>query len=75
MPLSVCPGTTSGTVAFDTRPDDLRRVRVDVTWTNGGQPGSLTQTTLLTNPLPNDCPMTAPTAPATVPAGCPTPTS
>ncbi|MDP2710536.1 MAG: hypothetical protein Q8O56_04900 [Solirubrobacteraceae bacterium] len=48
-PISVCASTTSGTVAFDAHPDDLRRVRIDVSWTRGGS-GSVSQTTLLTNP-------------------------
>ncbi len=51
VPLSVCPTAAgSGTVQFDSRPDDLRRVRIDVSWTRGGA-GSVRQTTLLTNPL------------------------
>lgn len=51
VPLSVCPtGAGGGTVQYDSRPDDLRRVRVDVAWTRGGT-GSVSQTTLLTNPL------------------------
>lgn len=50
-PVSVCPsGSGADTVQFDTHPDDLRRVRVDVTWTADGKPGSVSQTTLLTNP-------------------------
>lgn len=50
VPISVCPaGTGPGNVPLDQQADDLRSVRVDVSWTkNGG--GSLTQTTLLTNP-------------------------
>jgi hypothetical protein len=48
-PLSLCPSTTSGTVPYDIQPDDLRRVRVDVSWNSGGA-GSVSQTTLLTNP-------------------------
>lgn len=74
-PLGACPSAPSGTVAFDNQPDDLRRVRVDITWTESGRSESLTQSTLLTNPLPNDCPITTPVAPDTLPAGCPTPTS
>ncbi len=74
-PVSVCGATSSGSVAFDSRPDDLRRVRVTVGWTQAGEARSLTQTTLLTNALPNDCPITTPVAPATLPVGCPTPTS
>lgn len=50
-PISLCPAATgSGTVQYDRHPDDLRRVRVDVTWAAGGAPGSVSQTTLLTNP-------------------------
>jgi type IV pilus assembly protein PilV len=49
-PLSVCPSGGSGTAPYDSQPDDLRRVRVDVSWTRGGS-GSVSQTTLLTNPL------------------------
>lgn len=51
VPLSVCPtGAGTGTVQYDSTPDDLRRVRVDVSWTRG-RGGSGSQTTLLTNPL------------------------
>jgi type II secretory pathway pseudopilin PulG len=51
-PLSVCPGAAPGTpgVKYDAQPDDLRRVRIDVSWTSRGG-GSVSQTTLLTNPL------------------------
>lgn len=49
--LQVCPSASGGEIAFDTRPDDLRRIRVRVAWTpTGGTPGTLTQTTLLTTP-------------------------
>lgn len=50
VPLSVCP-TASGsdTIEFDSTPDDLRRIRIDVSW-NRGTPGTVRQTTLLTNP-------------------------
>ena len=49
--LSACPAATGGEVAFDTRPDDLRRIRVRVAWTPSNGPAqSLTQTTLLTTP-------------------------
>jgi type IV pilus assembly protein PilV len=49
-PTSVCPSGSTATAPYDTQPDDLRRVRIDVSWTrNGG--GSISQTTLLTNPL------------------------
>lgn len=76
VPVSACPTVSQGTVAYDSRPDDLRRIRADVSWTPpGSTTQSISQTTLLTNPLPNDCPLTAPVAPATVPAGCPTPIS
>jgi type IV pilus modification protein PilV len=51
VPVSVCPtGSGSATAPYDYTPDDLRRVRIDVSWTRGGA-GSLSQTTLLTNPL------------------------
>jgi len=53
-PISVCPTPVSGTsnVAYDATPDDLRRVRIDVKWTSrSGRLGSVSQTTLLTNPL------------------------
>ena len=49
-PLSVCSALPGGTVAYDSYPDDLRRVRVDVSWTSAGTPNSVSQTTLLTNP-------------------------
>lgn len=74
-PISACTSTGTSSAPYDSRPDDLRRVRADVTWTADGKAGSLSQTTLLTNPLPNDCPLTTPVAPATLPAGCPTPLS
>jgi type IV pilus assembly protein PilV len=49
--LEACPSAGGGSVAFDTRPDDLRRIRIRVDWTPGnGSPSSLTQTTLLTTP-------------------------
>jgi Tfp pilus assembly protein PilV len=74
VPVSACPTAAQGTLPYDSRPDDLRRVRIDVTWTPRGEaPQAISQTTLLTNPLPNDCPLTTPVAPATLPAGCPTP--
>lgn len=48
--ISICP-STSGSIAFDTTPDDLRRIAVKVQWTpRSGAPTSLTQTTLLTSP-------------------------
>ncbi len=76
VPVSACPSGTQATVAYDSRPDDLRRVSVAVSWTpSGASAQTITQTTLLTNPLPNDCPLTTPVAPATLPAGCPTPIS
>ena len=37
-------------LGFDSTPDDLRRVRVRVNWTQHANPYSLTQTTLLTTP-------------------------
>jgi len=49
--IGVCPDSSQGSVAFDTRPDDLRRIRIDVTWAHGNNaPTSLTQSTLLTTP-------------------------
>ena len=48
-PLSACASTASGTVPYDSTPDDLRRIRIDVSWTRGSG-GSVSQTTLLTNP-------------------------
>lgn len=71
-PTSVCPLTSSGTVAYDRRPDDLRRVSVTVTWEDQGRTRTLTQVALLTNPLANDCPLVTGTP---LPAGCPTPIS
>jgi Tfp pilus assembly protein PilV len=47
--VSLCSNQAQS-VAYDAAPDDLRRVRVDVAWTRGGQPGTLTQTTLLATP-------------------------
>lgn len=73
-PLSACTNTAA-TAPYDSRPDDLRRVRATVTWTQGARTRTLNQTTFLTNPLPNNCPATTPVAPDTLPAGCPTPTS
>ncbi|WP_354697461.1 hypothetical protein DSM112329_03091 [Paraconexibacter sp. AEG42_29] len=74
-PVSACT-STSGTAAFDSRPDDLRLVQVTVNWTKGTAQ-TLRQTTLLTNPLPNDCPMALAqvTTATPLPSGCPTPTS
>jgi len=48
--LSLCPAAAGGSIAFDTRPDDLRRVRVTVTWERNGATNTLNQTTLLTTP-------------------------
>jgi prepilin-type N-terminal cleavage/methylation domain-containing protein len=49
--IQVCPTAGGAEFAYDTRPDDLRRVRVKVRWTSSGSPSSsLTQTTLLTTP-------------------------
>lgn len=53
IPVSLCPsGTGNSSVALDSHPDDMRRVRIDVEWNRGGA-GSLSQTTLLTNPRQN----------------------
>ncbi|MEJ7786281.1 MAG: hypothetical protein WKF96_15870 [Solirubrobacteraceae bacterium] len=53
VPVSLCPsGTGNSSVAIDGHPDDMRRVRIDVAWNRGGA-GSLSQTTLLTNPRQN----------------------
>jgi Tfp pilus assembly protein PilV len=50
--LTACPaGSAAGTIGFDARPDDLRRIRVRADWTPGTGPAStLTQTTLVTTP-------------------------
>jgi Tfp pilus assembly protein PilV len=49
--VSLCPTPSAGSIAFDTRPDDLRRIRVRLDWNQGNNPtSSLTQTTLLTTP-------------------------
>lgn len=48
--LSICPNPSAGTIAFDTSPDDMRRIRLDVAWTRGGRTGSVSQTTVLTKP-------------------------
>ncbi len=48
-PLSACPSGSGTTAPYDSTPDDLRRVRIDVSWTLRGA-GSVSQTTLLTNP-------------------------
>jgi len=48
--LSVCPLASGGSIAYDTKPDDLRRIRVAVSWTRAGKTSSLTQTTLLSTP-------------------------
>ena len=49
--ISACPGGGAGKVAFDTTPDDLRRIAINVRWTpRSGDATSLTQTTLLTSP-------------------------
>ncbi len=53
--VGVCPGTgpnANNPVQVDSDPDDMRRVRVDVSWTRGGA-GSVSQTTLLPNPPQN----------------------
>jgi len=50
-PISVCPDDPTGDgVKYDRQPDDLRRIRVEVSWSRGGT-GSVSQTTLLTNPV------------------------
>ena len=50
-PISLCPAAAGGgNVKYDSQPDDLRRVRIDVSWNSGGA-GSVSQTTLLTNPV------------------------
>lgn len=46
-PVTVCPSGAGGSVHYDSQPDDLRRVRIDVSW-NSGHPEAITQTTLLT---------------------------
>jgi len=46
----VCPSGYPGSVGYDVTPDDLRRVRVTIDWTQANDPYSLTQTTLLTTP-------------------------
>jgi Tfp pilus assembly protein PilV len=53
-PVSICPagGGVGGRVNYDSQPDDLRRVRVNITWTANDRAESLTQTTLLPNPAP-----------------------
>lgn len=49
--ISICPSSSDGSVAFDTTPDDLRRIAIGVQWTpRSGEATSLTQTTLLTSP-------------------------
>lgn len=48
VPVSVCAGAPGGTLPFDSQPDDLRRVRIDVSWPRPGGISSLSQTTLLT---------------------------
>jgi len=48
--LSICPLASGGSIAYDTKPDDLRRIKVAVAWTRAGTTSSLTQTTLLTTP-------------------------
>lgn len=49
-PVSVCPvGSPLPDANLDGNADDMRRVRVDVSWNSGGA-RSLTQTTLINNP-------------------------
>ncbi|HEV7804506.1 MAG TPA: hypothetical protein VGO80_01690 [Solirubrobacteraceae bacterium] len=50
--ILLCPAGFAGSVAYDATPDDLRRVRVRVDWSQGSKDFSLTQTTLLTTPQP-----------------------
>jgi type II secretory pathway pseudopilin PulG len=50
--VGICPAAAGGDVQIDSDPDDLRRVRVDVAWNRGGA-GSVSQTTLLSNPSQN----------------------
>jgi prepilin-type N-terminal cleavage/methylation domain-containing protein len=53
VPISICPaGSSVPKVPVDSHADDLRRVRLDVSWTSGGA-RDVSQTTLLTNPLQN----------------------
>ncbi|MEY2571614.1 MAG: hypothetical protein QOE63_1964, partial [Acidimicrobiaceae bacterium] len=51
IPVSACTASnpTGSTVPYDSNPDDLRRVRVDVSWTKG-HGGAVSQTTLVPNP-------------------------
>ena len=51
-PISLCPDDPSGgtRVKYDSDPDDMRRIRVQVSWDRGGA-ASVSQTTLLTNPV------------------------
>jgi len=48
-PLSACPSGATSTAPYDSTPEDLRRVRIDVSWNRRGA-GTVSQTTLLTNP-------------------------
>ena len=48
-PLSACPSGSTSTAPYDSTPEDLRRVRIDVSWNRRGA-GTVSQTTLLTNP-------------------------
>ena len=54
VPLSLCPSRAPSltSVQLDSHADDMRRVRVDISWSRNGA-GSVSQTTLLTNPLQN----------------------
>lgn len=47
--VAPCSSGSGTSVAYDDAPDDLRRVKIRVTWTRGGG-GALTQTTLLASP-------------------------
>jgi type IV pilus modification protein PilV len=54
-PVAICPASgpnPNGAVQIDNDPDDMRRVRVDVSWNRDGA-GSVSQTTLLPNPSQN----------------------
>ena len=53
--VAICPSGSAGagsSIRVDSDPDDMRRVRIAVSWTRGGD-GSVTQTTLLPNPSQN----------------------
>ncbi|HEV2774543.1 MAG TPA: prepilin-type N-terminal cleavage/methylation domain-containing protein [Solirubrobacteraceae bacterium] len=53
--VAVCPAGSAGAgsaIPVDSDPDDMRQVRIAVSWTRGVD-GSVTQTTLLANPSQN----------------------